>query len=50
MPALGGIGVMFSHKRLQQINALPEEDKHCILYTIDNLLASANTRQAYTGK
>ncbi len=34
-------------KRLQQINNLPEEDKHCILYTIDNLLASAVTKLAY---
>lgn len=34
-------------KRLQQISALQEEDKHCILYTIDNLLASATTRMAY---
>lgn len=34
-------------KRLQQISQLPEEDKHCILYTIDNLLASASTRLAY---
>ena len=34
-------------KRFQQINALPEDDKHCILYTIDNLLASATTRMAY---
>jgi transcriptional regulator with XRE-family HTH domain len=35
-------------KRLQQINALPEEDKKCILYAIDNLLASATTRLAYS--
>ena len=34
-------------KRLQQINGLPEEDKHCILYAIDNLLASANTKLSY---
>jgi transcriptional regulator with XRE-family HTH domain len=34
-------------KRLQQINNLPEDDKHCILYAIDNLLASANTKLAY---
>jgi transcriptional regulator with XRE-family HTH domain len=34
-------------KRLQQINGLPEDDKHCILYAIDNLLASANTKLAY---
>lgn len=34
-------------KRLQQINGLPDDDKHCILYAIDNLLASASTRLAY---
>ncbi len=34
-------------KRLQQINNLPDRDKDCILYTIDNLLASATTRLAY---
>lgn len=34
-------------KRLQQINNLSEDDKHCILYAIDNLLASANTKLAY---
>lgn len=34
-------------KRLQQINSLPDDDKHCILYAIDNLLASASTRLAY---
>ena len=34
-------------KRLQQINSLPEDDRHCILYAIDNLLASANTRLSY---
>lgn len=34
-------------KRLQQINSLPDKDKECILYAIDNLLASANTRLAF---
>jgi transcriptional regulator with XRE-family HTH domain len=34
-------------KRLNDITALPEEDKTNILYTIDNLLASAKTRLAY---
>jgi hypothetical protein len=34
-------------KRLNDIVALPEEDKNHILYTIDNLLASAKTRLAY---
>ena len=34
------------HKRLKQINNLLEVDKHCIVYTIDNLLASAFTKLA----
>ncbi|MFN6087992.1 MAG: helix-turn-helix domain-containing protein [Cyclobacteriaceae bacterium] len=34
-------------KRLNDIVALPDEDKNHILYTIDNLLASAKTRLAY---
>lgn len=34
-------------KRLNEIDTLSEEDKHCILYTLDNLLASAKTRAAY---
>lgn len=34
-------------KRLQHINGLPEEDKLCILYAIDNLFASANTKLSY---
>lgn len=35
-------------KRLHEINTLPEEDKKCILYTIDRLLRDAKTRQAYS--
>lgn len=34
-------------KRLQDIVALPDEDKSHIIYTIDNLLASVKTRLAY---
>jgi hypothetical protein len=34
-------------KRLQQINGLFKDGKQCILYAIDNLLASANTKLAY---
>ena len=35
-------------KRLQEINTLPEQDKTCILYTIDGLLRDAKTRKAYS--
>lgn len=34
-------------KRLQQINNLPDDDKHCTPHAIDNLLAYANTKLAY---
>jgi len=34
-------------KRLNDIINLPDKDRECILYTIDNLLASAKTRAAY---
>lgn len=34
-------------KRLQEINTLSDDDKHCILYTIDGLLRDAKTRTAY---
>lgn len=34
-------------KRLNDIAALPQEDKSHIIYTIDNLLASVKTRLAY---
>ena len=34
-------------KRLNEITHLPEFDKEHILYTIDHLLASVKTRQAY---
>jgi hypothetical protein len=33
-------------KRLNEIDSLPEGDKHCILYALDNLLASAKKRAA----
>ena len=34
-------------KRLQEINTLADNDKHCILYAIDGLLRDAKTRVAY---
>ncbi|MBO9154073.1 helix-turn-helix domain-containing protein [Chitinophaga sp. GCM10012297] len=34
-------------KRLNDIDALPETDKQCILYAIDGLLRDAKTRAAY---
>jgi transcriptional regulator with XRE-family HTH domain len=34
-------------KRLNEIIALPDRDKDHILYTIDHLLASVKTQQAY---
>ena len=34
-------------KRLNEIDGLADDDKHCILYALDNLLASAKTRLAY---
>jgi len=33
-------------QRLNEINSLPEEDKHCIIYTIDSLLQNAKTKKA----
>ena len=35
-------------QRLNELEALPEEDKKCILYTLDGLLRDAKTRQAYS--
>lgn len=35
-------------RRLNDIAALPNEDRVHILYAIDNLLASVKTRQAYS--
>jgi hypothetical protein len=32
---------------LNEIDTLPNEDKHGILYTIDHLLASVKTQAAY---
>ena len=37
-------------QRLNEISALPEEDKHCILYTIDSLLQNARTKKAFAHK
>jgi hypothetical protein len=34
-------------KRLNDIDALPDEDKKYILYAIDGLLRDAKTRAAY---
>lgn len=34
-------------KRLNDIDALPEDDKHCILYAIDGLLRDAKAKHAY---
>ncbi|MBO9154080.1 helix-turn-helix domain-containing protein [Chitinophaga sp. GCM10012297] len=35
-------------KRLNDIDALPETDKQCILYALDGLLRDAKTRAAYS--
>jgi hypothetical protein len=37
---------MLNH--LNEIDALPYTDKHCILYTIGHLLASVKTQAAYS--
>lgn len=37
-------------QRLNEISALPEDDKHCILYTIDGLLQNARTKKAFAHK
>jgi transcriptional regulator with XRE-family HTH domain len=34
-------------QRLNQINSLPDDDKHCILYTLDGLLQNVRTKQAF---
>ncbi len=34
-------------KRLNDIDALPDEDKHCILYALDGLLRDAKAKHAY---
>jgi transcriptional regulator with XRE-family HTH domain len=36
-------------KRLNEISELPEDDKHCILYTIDGLLQNVKARKAFAG-
>lgn len=35
-------------KRLNAINELPDEDKHCLLYTIDAVLRDYKARQTYS--
>jgi hypothetical protein len=35
-------------KRLTDINALPEDDKGCLLRNVDAFLRDAKTRQAYS--
>lgn len=34
-------------KRLQDLNALPDTDKNCIIYALDGLLQNAKTRLNY---
>jgi len=34
-------------RRLNDIDNMPSEDKHCILYTIDGLIQSVKTKQAF---
>jgi transcriptional regulator with XRE-family HTH domain len=34
-------------RRLNEISELPEDDKHCILYTIDGLLQTVKARKAF---
>ncbi len=35
-------------QRLNQINDLSEDDKHCILYTLDGLLQNVRTKKAFS--
>jgi len=35
-------------QRLNQISSLSDDDKHCILYTLDGLLQNVRTKQAFT--
>lgn len=35
-------------QRLNQISSLSEDDKHCILYTLDGLLQNVRTQQAFS--
>ncbi|SHN29508.1 helix-turn-helix domain-containing protein [Chitinophaga sp. CF418] len=37
-------------QRFNEISTLPEEDKHCILYTIDALLQNVRTKKAFANK
>gem|GEM_PF-265434 len=34
-------------ERLNEINKLPDEDRHCIMYTIDGLLQNVRTKLAF---
>lgn len=34
-------------KRLKEINAMPEEDRKCVLYNLDAVLRDYKTRQPY---
>jgi hypothetical protein len=34
-------------KPLNEINDLPKEDKHCIPYTIDNLLQNVKAKKTF---
>ena len=34
-------------ERLNEINNLPEEDRYCIMYTIDGLLQNVRTKLAF---
>ena len=37
-------------QRLNEISGLPEDDRHCILYTIDGLLQNVRTKKAFATK
>jgi len=37
-------------QRLNQISSLSDDDKHCILYTLDGLLQNVRTKQAFISK
>jgi hypothetical protein len=37
-------------RRLKDINALPAEEKKCVLFNLDAVLRDAKTRKAYSAK
>jgi len=37
-------------QRLNDINDLPEDDKRCILYTLDNLIQNVKAKKAFAVK